>query len=234
MLVRNLIPTSARLSPRVSAMVKQGLPVGIVLLGARLDFYDLLSVALHVLVGVDDSDSGGDHSDTADVAVLQGGREAGPADRRRDGDLRELSDRGLWRPFWKRERKRWPISIGVINVLGVIAMLLFPVAGSILNLDATTYGVWCGLGIHATPQVIAAGFAHTGDGQVAGEMATIVKLVRISLLGPAVFLLGAWYAYRRRTSTYNADRVHYSKLVPSFVVLFLDWRFFARWVSYRR
>jgi uncharacterized membrane protein YadS len=51
-------------------------------------------------------------------------------------------------------------SIGVINLLCVVAMLLFPVLGSLLMLDANVYGIWCGLGIHATPQVIAAGFAH--------------------------------------------------------------------------
>ncbi|MCE2433299.1 MAG: pyridoxal-phosphate dependent enzyme [Candidatus Latescibacteria bacterium] len=88
-------------------------------------------------------------------------------------------------------------------------------------LDAEVYGIWCGLGIHATPQVIAAGFAHAGDGQTAGEMATIVKLVRISLLGPVVFVLGAWFAYTQRQTIYIDEPVRYSRLVPGFVVLFL-------------
>ncbi len=50
------------------------------------------------------------------------------------------------------------------------------------------YGAWCGLAIHATPQVIAAGFAHPVDGQTAGEVATIVKLVPPFVL---FFLLAA-------------------------------------------
>ena len=33
-------------------------------------------------------------------------------------------------------------SIGVINLLGVIAMLLFPLLGSMLELDARVYGAW--------------------------------------------------------------------------------------------
>ena len=220
MLVRNLIPASAKLSPGVSAMVKRGLPVGIVLLGARLDFYDLLRVALHVAVGA-----------TILIVVVIAATWLLSRIFKVEEKLGLLIGAGTAicgssaivavAPVLEAREEEMAYSIGVINLLGVAAMLLFPVIGSTLNLDATIYGVWCGLGIHATPQVIAAGFAHTGDGQVAGEMATIVKLVRISLLGPAVFILGAWYAYRCRTSTYHADRVHYSKLVPSFVVLFL-------------
>jgi uncharacterized membrane protein YadS len=94
--------------------------------------------------------------------------------------------------------------------------------GPLLDLDARVYGAWCGLGIHATPQVIAAGFAHPIDGHAAGETATIVKLVRISLLGPTVFLLGAWFAHRQRQHAAHVGApVRYSKLVPGFVLLFL-------------
>jgi len=51
MLLRNLIPATARLKPGADSMVKKWLPVGIVLLGARLDFYFLVGVAAQVLVG---------------------------------------------------------------------------------------------------------------------------------------------------------------------------------------
>ena len=124
-------------------------------------------------------------------------------------------------PLIKANNEEITYSVGVINLLGVVAMLLFPVVGSLAMLDAEVYGIWCGLGIHATPQVIAAGFAHAGDGQTAGEMATIVKLVRISLLGPVVFVLGAWFAYTQRQAIYIDEPVRYSRLVPGFVVLFL-------------
>ena len=124
-------------------------------------------------------------------------------------------------PLIKANNEDITYSVGVINLLGVVAMLLFPVVGSLAMLDAEVYGIWCGLGIHATPQVIAAGFAHAGDGQTAGEMATIVKLVRISLLGPVVFVLGAWFAYTQRQTIYIDEPVRYSRLVPGFVILFL-------------
>ena len=80
----------------------------------------------------------------------------------------------------------------------------------------------CELAIHATPQVIAAGFAHPTGGQAAGEIATIVKLTRISLLGPALFILGVVYArQRRKQAVYVGQRVSYARLIPAFVIFFL-------------
>ena len=221
MLLRNVIPATAQLKPGVDAVVKKWLPVGIVLLGARLDFYDLIRVAVQVMIG---------------AAVLIAVIIVLSRWMSRWFDIDEKM--GLLigvgtaicgssaivavAPVIKAKEEEMAYSIGVINLLGVVAMLLFPVLGSLLVLDADVYGIWCGLGIHATPQVIAAGFAHSEDGQTAGEMATIVKLVRISLLGPAVFVLGAWFAYRQRRETVYVDEpVRYSKLVPGFVVLFL-------------
>ena len=69
------------------------------------------------------------------------------------------------------------------------------------------YGEWCGLAIHATPQVIAAGFAHQLDGETAGKIATIVKLTRISLLGPLVFVIGVLYARYRRQERFLSHRL---------------------------
>jgi uncharacterized integral membrane protein (TIGR00698 family) len=125
-------------------------------------------------------------------------------------------------PILDAKEEKIAYSIGTINLLGVAAMLAFPLLGSVFELQADVFGIWCGLGIHATPQVIAAGFAHYLDGQRAGEIATVVKLVRISLLGPTLFVLGAWYAYRQRQRTVYLGRpVRYTKLIPGFVVLFL-------------
>lgn len=225
MLVRNLIPASAYFSPGVNAAIKQGLPVGIVLLGAGLDFYALLGVALHVLVGasllillvVGASFFLARRFEVNEkMGILIG---AGTAICGSSAILAVA-------PVVEARDEEVAYSIGVINLLGVVAMLVFPVTGSFLELEAGVYGAWCGLGIHATPQVIAAGFAHTGDGQTAGEMATIVKLVRISLLGPAVFVLGVWYARQRRAATAAVSgSVNYSKLVPGFVLLFLGFAF---------
>jgi uncharacterized integral membrane protein (TIGR00698 family) len=202
-------------------MVKKWLPVGIVLLGARLDFYDLLEVAVQVAVGA-----------ALLIMLLIVVSRALARWFDVDEKLGLLIGVGTAicgssaivavAPVVEARDDEMAYSIGAINLLGVVAMLVYPVLGSLFAIEADVYGAWCGLGIHATPQVIAAGFAHPTGGQTAGEMATIVKLVRISLLGPAVFVLGAWYAHRQRQqAVYIGKPVRYSKLVPGFVLAFM-------------
>ena len=86
-------------------------------------------------------------------------------------------------------------------------MVVFPLLGAALAMSPQAYGEWCGLAIHATPQVIAAGFAHALDGETAGEIATIVKLTRISLLGPTVFVIGVLYTPRPPQTNHSCRAV---------------------------
>lgn len=221
MVVRNAWPGVVAFRSGIDAVVKKWLPVGIVLLGAGLDFYELLQVAIQV---------------TAGAAVLIGllvlvspiaARWLGV-----DSKLGLLIGFGTaicgssaivaLSPVVEARDEEMVYSIGVVNLLGVAAMLLYPVVGVALDLAPEVYGTWCGLGIHATPQVIAAGFAYPVDGQTAGEIATVAKLVRISLLGPAVFVVGLWYAnQRRKEAVYIGRPVPYAQLVPGFVFAFL-------------
>ena len=56
----------------------------------------------------------------------------------------------------------------------------------------------------------------------AGEIATIVKLTHISLLGPVVFVIGLLYArHRRKQAVFVAPTVRYARLVPAFILLFI-------------
>ena len=220
MALRNLLPFTAQLKSGVDVVIKKILPIGIVLLGAGLDFYNLVRVGLGVLLG---------------AAVIIG--------------LIILASRYLSRyfevgeglglligigtaicgssaivaaaPVLESKEEDIAVSITAINLLGVLAMLAFPLIGALLFLSPEVYGTWCGLSIHATPQVIAAGFAHHLNGQVAGEIATIVKLTRISLLGPTIFTIGLIYAYhRRKEAVYVQRSVNYGSLIPPFILFF--------------
>lgn len=221
MMVRNAWAAVVAFRSGIDAVVKKWLPVGIILLGAGLDFYDLLQVAIQVTVGA-----------AVLIALLAA---LSPVAARWLGVNSKLglligfgtavcgsSAIVALSPVVEARDEDMVYSVGVVNLLGVVAMLLYPVLGVALALPPEVYGTWCGLGIHATPQVIAAGFAYPVDGQTAGEIATIAKLVRISLLGPAVFLIGIWYAnQRRKEAVYVGKPVQYSKLVPGFVFAFM-------------
>ncbi len=113
------------------------------------------------------------------------------------------------------------LSVGTVNLFGLLAMFTWPIVGSQLALSSDQFGVWSGTSIHAVPQVVAAGFAHSAD---AGTMATLVKLVRVVFLAPIVFVFAVIYAKRhRRTESHESDRlaVRYFRLVPWFVTGFV-------------
>jgi uncharacterized membrane protein YadS len=93
-------------------------------------------------------------------------------------------------------------------------MFALPAAGGLLGLRDDAFGVWAGTTIHAVPQVVAAGFAFSAQ---AGALATLVKLVRVTLLAPFLFGLGFWHARRRR----KAVSLQWTRLVPPFVYGFL-------------
>ncbi len=118
-------------------------------------------------------------------------------------------------PLIDAEDRDVMLSMGAINVLGLVLMFLSPFLGGLLGMSDQGYGVWAGSTIHAVPQAVAAGFAFS---EKAGGMATLVKLVRVALLAPMLLALAFAYARTRK----DRVTVHYGRLVPPFL-----WGFFA-------
>jgi uncharacterized integral membrane protein (TIGR00698 family) len=117
-------------------------------------------------------------------------------------------------PLVDAEDEDLMLSIGTVNILGLLLMFLLPAAGGLLHLRDEAFGVWAGTTIHAVPQVVAAGFAYSA---AAGALATLVKLVRVTLLAPFLFVVGFLHARRRG----SAVAIQYSRLVPPFVYGFV-------------
>ncbi len=120
-------------------------------------------------------------------------------------------------------------SIAFTAVFGVGLVLLLPLAVPLLHLTHRQYGVLAGLTVYAVPQVLA---ATAPVGALAVQLGTLVKLVRVLMLGPVV--LGLSLLTRRlRDETGEApphvtagDRprqpgLTLHKLVPWFIVGFL-------------
>lgn len=77
-------------------------------------------------------------------------------------------------------------SIAFTAVLGVLVVLLLPVAGHALAMTGMAYGTLAGLTVYAVPQVFA---AAAPLGAQAVQMGTLVKLTRVLALGPVCFIL---------------------------------------------
>ncbi len=74
-------------------------------------------------------------------------------------------------------------SIAFTAVLGVVVVILLPLLVPILALSLTQYGVLAGLTVYAVPQVLA---ATLPIGELSNQVGTVVKLVRVLMLGPVV------------------------------------------------
>src|SRR5215469_3298906 len=110
-------------------------------------------------------------------------------------------------------------SISFTAVLGVLVVLGLPFLVPILQLSLTQYGVLAGLTVYAVPQVLA---ATLPIGALSNQVGTVIKLVRVLMLGPVVLGL-ALLARRVRPA---GDRVHrrrprLGELVPWFIIGFL-------------
>ena len=111
-------------------------------------------------------------------------------------------------------------SISFTAILGVLMVLGLPLLIPLLQLSATQYGILAGLTVYAVPQVLA---ATVPAGIVSTQIGTIVKLVRVLMLGPIVIGLSLVAARRRRRNSETTQPASISpfKLVPWFIIGFL-------------
>lgn len=105
-------------------------------------------------------------------------------------------------------------SIAFTAVLGVVVVLTLPLLGGLLSMNGMQYGVLAGLTVYAVPQVLAAAAPF---GLVATQTGTLVKLVRVLMLGPVILTLSLLFRDRTR----QAARPGLHRLLPWFIVGFL-------------
>lgn len=110
-------------------------------------------------------------------------------------------------------------SIAFTAVLGVIVVLLLPLTVPLLHLSGLQYGVLAGLTVYAVPQVLA---ATAPIGPLSVQIGTLVKLVRVLMLGPVVVGLSLISGrFRDDGSGPAPPRPGLHKLVPWFILGFL-------------
>src|ERR1700719_2273701 len=120
-------------------------------------------------------------------------------------------------------------SISFTAVLGVVVVLTLPLLVPLLSLSLTQYGVMAGLTVYAVPQVLA---ATLPIGALSNQVGTVVKLVRVLMLGPVVLLMSVLGSNLREETDEPAPEVTAGdrpkpgqpalhQLVPWFIVGFL-------------
>lgn len=106
-------------------------------------------------------------------------------------------------------------AIATVFLFNVLAVLVFPPLGHLMQLSNHAFGLWAGTAINDTSSVVAAGFAYSPD---AGSEAVIVKLTRTTLIIPIVIALAVRRAMRMRG---DQSTVPWREIVPWFILWFL-------------
>jgi uncharacterized integral membrane protein (TIGR00698 family) len=115
------------------------------------------------------------------------------------------------------ERERETLSVVVLaTLLSTVAMLAYPLVATFLHLPPALAGLFIGGSIHDVAQVVVAGYAL---GREAGDAASVVKLLRVSLL--ALVVMGVALAFRQPGHAPSAAASRRPPLIPGFVLLFL-------------
>lgn len=107
------------------------------------------------------------------------------------------------------------LAIVVITVLSTSAMVLYPMLATELQFNALEAGVFIGGTIHDVAQVVGAGFAVSDE---TGDIATLVKIIRVSLLAPTIIATSILVTALGAGDGQKAPRP--SRLVPGFVLGF--------------
>jgi uncharacterized integral membrane protein (TIGR00698 family) len=74
-------------------------------------------------------------------------------------------------------------TVVTVSALSTLAMIAYPMAAQWLDLDARGAGIFLGATIHDVAQVVGAGYGMSHE---TGDVATFVKLLRVSMLLPVI------------------------------------------------
>jgi len=102
-----------------------------------------------------------------------------------------------------------------VSALSTLAMIAYPMLARAVGLDATDAGIFLGATIHDVAQVVGAGYSMSRE---TGDVATIVKLMRVAMLLPViVFAVMFTRAAAREATAAGGQR---PPLLPGFAVAF--------------
>ncbi|MBR0642984.1 YeiH family protein [Plastoroseomonas hellenica] len=217
--LRSAWTPSARWRPGIAFGAKTLLEIAVVLLGASLSAATVLAVGPALLAGI---------ALLVACALVAGygiGRLLGLPPRMAiliasGNAICGNSAIAAVAPVIGAEARDVATSIAFTAVLGVVVVLGLPFLAPALGFSDTQYGVLAGMTVYAVPQVLA---ATAPIGATALQVGTLVKLVRVLMLGPVVLVLSLLAPRQRGPAEAGAAprRPPLHRLVPWFILGFL-------------
>ncbi len=214
--VRNALRLSARFEPGIRFALQRILRLGIILLGLRLSLQDVVNTGLSALLLIFAC-----VAFALTLAYLLGRLLRIPP------RLAALIGVGTaicgnsaiiaTAPVIEARDEDISYAVATITFFGTLAVIVYPAIGYFTGMTDRLFGLWAGTAILDTSQVVAAGAAFS---DAARDIATVVKLVRNTLMAPLILLIGLVYA-RSQQRAENTAKFSVSKLMPWFVIGFV-------------
>lgn len=107
-------------------------------------------------------------------------------------------------------------AIACITLFGTLAIVIYPMLASLLDMGALDFGFWTGASVHEVAQVVVTGFQR---GAEAGELSVVVKLSRVLLLAPLLVTVALLVARRKRAT--GSVPLGPGQILPFFVLCFI-------------
>ncbi len=126
-------------------------------------------------------------------------------------------------PLIKAKEEETSYAVGTVALWGLVAILLYPKIGQMLQLSDLDFGVFAGTAIHSTPQVVGAGYIYS---EAAGNTATAIKLVRNCFMAPLAIVIALWYARRFASEGSGGVKVDWKRAFPWFLFGYFLMAFF--------
>lgn len=215
MLVRTSGTPSQRFDAGVAFAAKTVLEVAVLLLGAAVDLPLLvragpslaIGIVLLVVIGISVSYAIGrllGLPPTLSVLVACGNAICG------NSAIAAIA------PVIRAHKDHVASAIAFTAILGVVVVVGLPMLIAPLGLSHYQYGVLAGLTVYAVPQVLAAAFPVS---VLSGQVGTLVKLVRVLMLGPVVLFFAL--KHRHDSGAEAAPGFQLTRFIPWFIVGFL-------------
>lgn len=114
-------------------------------------------------------------------------------------------------PATRESERNLTLTVAGVTALSTLAMVLYPSFAQAMGLEGASAGVLLGAAIHDVAQAVGAGYILSDE---TGAIAAVVKLVRVAMLAPVVFVVSL--AFRRAAAGGGEKRA----LLPLFVIGF--------------
>ena len=114
-----------------------------------------------------------------------------------------------------RSEERLIFTVVGVTLLSTASMIIYPILSALIGFDEQATGIFIGATVHDVAQVVGAGFSVSDE---TGNIATLVKLLRVVMLAPIIVI--ASVAIRRLANTkHHTDNS--PPIIPLFVVGFI-------------